>query len=227
MRKDVHSVLHCHWIFFSFGCAQAQSSSHAERNRFRKRDRQCSKDVAQERVAARATHPRRRRATVCEIDQRKRSRRSASALETRWAKPVNDAARCTPTPDRHVQAAKPRASRQCVLLVPGNPITYCSQNDHSDNRISLASSPDLVSPMLRWAPDRHVRLHHIAPGKPTQNAYIESFNGRFRDECLNEHDFLTLDETRAIIEEWRLDYNAHRPHAALGGLDARRVLPPS
>jgi putative transposase len=81
--------------------------------------------------------------------------------------------------------------------------------------------------MLRWAPDRHVRLHHIAPGKPTQNAYIESFNGRFRDECLNEHDFLTLDETRAIIEEWRLDYNAHRPHAALGGLVARRVLPPS
>jgi putative transposase len=84
--------------------------------------------------------------------------------------------------------------------------------------------------MLRWAADRRVRLHHIAPGKPTQNAYIESFNGRFRDECLNEHEFLTLDEARAIIEEWRLDYNAHRPHAALGGLTpdefCRTLKPP-
>ena len=68
------------------------------------------------------------------------------------------------------------------------------------------------------------------PGKPTQNAYIESFNGRFRDECLNEHEFLTLDEARAIIEEWRLDYNAHRPHAAPGGLtpdEFCRTLKPS
>ena len=64
--------------------------------------------------------------------------------------------------------------------------------------------------MLRWAAERRVRLHYIAPGKPTQNAYIESFNGRFRDECLNEHEFVTLDEARAIIEEWRLDYNAHQ-----------------
>lgn len=72
--------------------------------------------------------------------------------------------------------------------------------------------------MLRWAAEHRVRLHHIAPGKPTQNAYIESFNGRFRDECLNGHEFVTLDEARANIEEWRLDYNAHRPHAALGGL---------
>jgi putative transposase len=84
--------------------------------------------------------------------------------------------------------------------------------------------------MLRWAADRRVRLHHIAPGKPTQNAYIESFNGRFRDECLNENEFLTLDEARAIIEEWRLDYNAHRPHAALGGLTpdefCRTLKPP-
>ncbi len=72
--------------------------------------------------------------------------------------------------------------------------------------------------MLRWAADHRVRLHHIAPGKPTQNAYIESFNGRFRDECLNEHEFISLPQARELIERWRLDYNANRPHTALRGL---------
>jgi putative transposase len=58
-------------------------------------------------------------------------------------------------------------------------------------------------------------LHFIQPGKPTQNAFVESFNGRFRDECLNEHEFSTLAEARDIIEDWRLDYNANRPHRSL------------
>jgi putative transposase len=70
--------------------------------------------------------------------------------------------------------------------------------------------------MACWARDRKVRLHFIQPGKPTQNAFIESFNGRFRDECLNEHEFASLAHARSIIESWRLDYNAHRPHKALG-----------
>ena len=70
--------------------------------------------------------------------------------------------------------------------------------------------------MLRWAADRRVRLHHIAPVKPTQNAFIESFNGKFRDECLNEHSFASLAEARDLIEVWRLDYNANRPHSSLG-----------
>ncbi len=69
--------------------------------------------------------------------------------------------------------------------------------------------------MLRWAADRGIQLHHIAPGKPTQNAFIESFNGKFRDECLNEHAFESLAEAREIIEAWRLDYNANRPHSSL------------
>jgi putative transposase len=82
--------------------------------------------------------------------------------------------------------------------------------------IVLDNGTELTSlAMLCWARDRRVRLHFIQPGKPTQNAYIESFNGRFRDECLNEHDFSTLAEARATIEEWRLDYNASRPHRAL------------
>ncbi len=69
--------------------------------------------------------------------------------------------------------------------------------------------------MVCWARDRKARLHFIAPGKPTQNAYIESFNGRFRDECLNENEFRTLAHARVIIEEWRRDYNEFRPHKSL------------
>ena len=69
--------------------------------------------------------------------------------------------------------------------------------------------------MLAWAASRRVQLHYIAPGKPTQNAFIESFNGKFRDECLNEHTFSTLDEAREVIERWRTDYNARRPHKSL------------
>ncbi len=72
--------------------------------------------------------------------------------------------------------------------------------------------------MALWARDRRVELHFITPGKPTENAFIESFNGRFRDECLNEHLFSTLGEARAIIEDSRLDYNALRPHRSLGNL---------
>lgn len=72
--------------------------------------------------------------------------------------------------------------------------------------------------MLAWASTTRVQLHYIAPGKPTQNAFIESFNGKFRDECLNDNVFATLAEARDIIERWRLDYNQHRPHRSLGQL---------
>ena len=68
----------------------------------------------------------------------------------------------------------------------------------------------------QWAYRHGVDLKLIAPGKPTQNAYIESFNGKFRDECLNEHWFATLAEARALIAAWRRDYNEQRPHSALG-----------
>jgi len=67
-----------------------------------------------------------------------------------------------------------------------------------------------------WAYERKVRLHFIAPGKPMQNAFVESFNGKFRDECLNEHWFVSLEDARRKIEAWRQDYNEVRPHSALG-----------
>jgi putative transposase len=83
----------------------------------------------------------------------------------------------------------------------------------SDNGTELTSHA-----VLRWQQDTGVEWHYIAPGKPVQNAFVESLNGRFRDECLNEHLFQGLPMARRIIEAWRIDYNGHRPHTSLGGL---------
>ena len=72
--------------------------------------------------------------------------------------------------------------------------------------------------MLTWAHERGVKLYLIEPVKPNQNAYIESFNGRFRDECLNEHWFTSLQHAKAVIESWRREYNEERPKKSLGGM---------
>ena len=69
-----------------------------------------------------------------------------------------------------------------------------------------------------WAYSRDIRIDYIQPGKPVQNCFIESFNGTFRDECLNLHWFLSLTDARMVIERWRQDYNRVRPHSALGDL---------
>lgn len=69
-----------------------------------------------------------------------------------------------------------------------------------------------------WARDHGVSLRLIEPGKPNQNAYIESFNGRLRDECLKEYCFITLAHAQAMIEAWRREYNEERPKRILGGL---------
>jgi len=75
-----------------------------------------------------------------------------------------------------------------------------------------------------WAYRRGVRLDFIRPGKPLENAFIESFDGRLRDECLNVHQFASLAEAQAIIEAWRMDYNHHRPHSSLGHLTPTEFL---
>jgi transposase InsO family protein len=72
--------------------------------------------------------------------------------------------------------------------------------------------------MLTWAHERGVTLRLIEPGKPNQNAYIESFNGRLRDECLNEHWFTSVPHAQVLIEAWRREYNEERPKKGLGGL---------
>jgi putative transposase len=69
-----------------------------------------------------------------------------------------------------------------------------------------------------WASKNSVKLDFIEPGKPTQNGLIESFNGRFRDECLNQEWFSSLKEARQLIEDWRVSYNTKRPHSSLGYL---------
>ena len=70
--------------------------------------------------------------------------------------------------------------------------------------------------MFLWARRQGVTLHFIQPGKPTQNAFAESFNGKFRDQCLNLHWFTSLDDARRVIEDWRRHYNEVRPHRSLG-----------
>ena len=86
----------------------------------------------------------------------------------------------------------------------------------SDNGTELTSNA-----VLAWSEEARIEWHYIAPGKPMQNAFIESFNGRLRDECLNEHLFHGLRDARRIIETWRADYNSARPHTSLGGLTPR------
>ena len=83
----------------------------------------------------------------------------------------------------------------------------------SDNGSELTSNA-----MLKWQQDRGVEWHYIAPGKPMQNGFVESFNGRLRDECLNEHLFCSYRHARDIIEDWRIDYNLNRPHTSPDGL---------
>ena len=103
-----------------------------------------------------------------------------------------------------------RVARELDTLVAerGRPLMIVS-----DNGTELTSRA-----ILQWQEDQGVEWHYIAPGKPMQNGFVESLNGRFRDECLNEHLFRGLTAARNIIEEWRIDYNACRPHTSLGGL---------
>ena len=83
--------------------------------------------------------------------------------------------------------------------------------------IRVDNGPEFISKVLdRWAYENGVTLDFSRPGKPTDNAFVESFNGRLRDECLNAHWFLALADARAKIEAWRRDYNESRPHMSLG-----------
>ncbi len=93
-----------------------------------------------------------------------------------------------------------------IMAVRGKPSTIVS-----DNGTELTSMA-----VLKWCQQTGVEWHYIAPGKPMQNGFVESFNGRFRDECLNETLFSHLPQARAAIASWKEDYNVNRPHSALG-----------
>jgi putative transposase len=85
--------------------------------------------------------------------------------------------------------------------------------------LRMDNGPEFTSKALdQWAHENGIRLHFIDPGKPQQNGRLESFNGKLRDECLNENWFRDLDEARCILDAWRIDFNTLRPHSALGNL---------
>jgi putative transposase len=89
----------------------------------------------------------------------------------------------------------------------------------SPRSITVDHGSEFMSRALEdWAFARGVQLDFTRPGKPAENAFIESFNGRLRDECLNVHQFTSIEDAKAKIEAWRIDYNQRRPHSSLGHL---------
>jgi putative transposase len=119
-------------------------------------------------------------------------------------------------------------TRECLALVADTSIPGLRVARELDRIIAGRGKPAAIvsdngteltaNIMLRWADDHRVAWHYIAPGKPIQNAFVESFNGRLRDELLNETLFRSLPHARATLEAWRRDYNAERPHSRLGWL---------
>ena len=119
-------------------------------------------------------------------------------------------------------------TRECLAIEVDTSITgtrvKAVLNRLADTRglprsITVDHGPEFEGQVLDiWAYTAHVHLSFIRPGKPNENAYIESFNGKFRDECLNEHWFVTLEQARRLIEKWRIEYNTERPHSSLGQL---------
>jgi putative transposase len=119
-------------------------------------------------------------------------------------------------------------SRECLGLVADNSLSGIRVARELDRIAELRGYPCLIvsdngteltsNAILAWQEEHKAGWHYIAPGKPMQNGFAESFIGRLRDECLNEHLFRSLTEARRIIEGWRLDYNTGRPHTSLSGL---------
>jgi putative transposase len=119
-------------------------------------------------------------------------------------------------------------SRESVLVEPGSSLTgqdvaealeRISWSRALPRAITVDNGTEFTSRALdEWAFKRGVELDFIRPGKPIENALIESFNGRFRDECLNVQEFTSLEDAALRIEIWRQDYNRNRPHGALGNL---------
>jgi len=117
-------------------------------------------------------------------------------------------------------------TRECVAIevdrsLPGARVVRVLQHLQATagvaRTIVVDNGPEFAGRALdTWAYTNGVTLRFIRPGKPIENAYIESFNGKFRDECLNEHWFVSVVDAKAHIEAWRVDYNTVRPHASLG-----------
>ncbi|NEI11064.1 IS3 family transposase [Rhizobium leguminosarum] len=117
-------------------------------------------------------------------------------------------------------------TRECLAAIPDTSISGRRVARELTTLIERRGKPDMIvsdngteftsNAILAWSKDHKVEWHYIAPGKPTQNGYVESFNGRMRDELLNESLFFGLDHARSAIAEWAHDYNHFRPHSSLG-----------
>ena len=119
-------------------------------------------------------------------------------------------------------------TRECLALVADTSLSGLRVARELDQIIACRGQPSTIvsdngteltsMAILKWSQDTGVDWHYIAPGKPMQNGFVESFNGSFRDECLNETLFSSLEEARTRITHWKEDYNTQRPHSALGNL---------
>ncbi len=119
-------------------------------------------------------------------------------------------------------------TRECLAAVADTSLSGGRVARELDRLITLRGKPRMIvsdngteltsNAILGWSDQTQVSWHYIAPGKPTQNAFVESFNGRLRDEFLNETLFTSLMQARLALEDWRRDYNTVRPHSRLGWL---------
>ena len=117
-------------------------------------------------------------------------------------------------------------TRECLALVAGTSLsglrlsrelnTIMAQRGKPQTIVSDNGTEMTSQAVIKWCQETHVEWHYIAPGKPMQNGFIESFNGSLRDECLNETLFSTLAHAQEIITAWKEDYNRNRPHSSLG-----------
>jgi len=119
-------------------------------------------------------------------------------------------------------------SRECLALVADTSLSGLLLTRELDVIIKQRGKPRTIvsdngtemtsMAVLEWCQKARVEWHYIAPGKPQQNGFVESFNGSFRDECLNETLFSSLSQARLQITEWKEDYNSQRPHSSLGNI---------
>ena len=119
-------------------------------------------------------------------------------------------------------------SRECVLIEIGRSMPAARVTEALDKMMATRGQPRMITTdngteftsrhFDSWAHQRGIKPDYIAPGRPVENCYIESFNGKFRDECLSENWFGRMSSARVTIEKWRLDYNKNRPHSSLQDL---------
>ena len=114
----------------------------------------------------------------------------------------------------------------CGISIKGENVAEILKNvQASPKRIKIDNGPEFISKALdRWAYEKKIEVEFSRPGKPTDNAFIESFNGSLRDECLNINWFLSSEDAQQNLDVWREDYNSYRRHSSLGNLTPNEFI---